>query len=320
MGFLPLNFLWERWANVASKEKILKAENETGKDLILETAFTTAKSYLEFHYTSELYQKYRRLQKDLSKITQNATNRINSGDISEYEYKRISLAAIKLENILSTTSIELRSKVNELKLVSGIDVDNIRTVKPIYRRLDGIDIKSLTNQAIQNRSDLKSSLLQLAAADKSIDYEKSKIIPEISFGIGYKKVEPEVKGMVFQFEFSLPLFKRNQHGIEISELTKRRFEAEYSLKVNKIKNEVAEAGKKVIVYQEQYESLLKIFDEELFTTASFSYEKGELTLVEFIDAISAYLDALNLKTSSEKNYLISIYELNRKIGLIGSKQ
>jgi hypothetical protein len=53
----------------------------------------------------------------------------------------------------------------------------------------------------------------------------------------------------------------------------------------------------------------------VFSTAVYSYERGELSLVEFIDGLNAYTDGMKLRNEIEIKYRQSLYQLSRVSGI-----
>lgn len=210
-------------------------------------------------------------------------------------------------------------------LITGIDIQAVSFGHDYEMENDSIkeypsgDIVELYKTALDNRPDYKAALLAIESSEDAISYEKSKIIPEINFGFGYKKVRPNINGTILQIDFEIPLFNRNQTEIEFSIIEQNKVNAEMFLLKKKIKAELSESLKKVELYKEQFNSVSGMIDKEMLSTAIFSYEKGETSLVEFIDALNAFTEGIKLQLETQMNYQISICELKNNLGILGDK-
>ena len=52
----------------------------------------------------------------------------------------------------------------------------------------------------------------------------------------------------------------------------------------------------------------------ILLTALFSYEVGEITLVDFIDGMNAYLNGLILQTNLEIEVYLNLFRLEEAVG------
>jgi len=115
--------------------------------------------------------------------------------------------------------------------------------------------------------------------------------------------------------FEIPLFRSNQLETELSEVDLNILEKQKYYLTKQIETEV----QTVFAKFKQYESLLKDKNElplkNVFTSAVYSYEQGEISLVEFIDGVNAFKDAIILHTELEIKYQQSIFELENVTAL-----
>ncbi len=318
-GTLPVNFLWERWKNISSKEGKYEAEKNLELDQIRITNYNTAKAYIELYYSLGLGNQYKSIKNEIERITVTSKTRLEMGDISEYEHKRILFASAKLSAVQNESIMQKQNKLNQLMLITGIDNQDYEMENVPLQEYPSANIAELYKTALDNRPDYKAALLAIESSEDAISYEKSRIIPAINLGLGYKKVTPNIKGTILQIDFDIPLFNRNQKEIESAIIEQNKVNAEMFLLKNKIKTELSGSLKKVELYREQFNSVSGLINKEMLSTAIFSYEKGETSLVEFIDALNAFTEGIKLQLETQMNYQISIYELKNNLGIPGVK-
>jgi len=96
-GSLPINFLWERWSYIDSKEKSVEAQKLFHKNLKWNTAYQVREYYYALHSYAELSQSLENALARLTNLSVSANHRLIEGDISEYELQRILVELNKLK-------------------------------------------------------------------------------------------------------------------------------------------------------------------------------------------------------------------------------
>ncbi|KAB2840227.1 MAG: hypothetical protein F9K45_09210, partial [Melioribacteraceae bacterium] len=169
--------------------------------------------------------------------------------------------------------------------------------------------------AFQNRKDLKAIEQLVESESAFLSHNKLKIIPNINLTAGYKKQLDNHSGSVFQLNFEIPLFKRNQLEIEQSEADLNFLEQQKEYLIKQIGTEVQASFAKL----KQYETLITNKNDlqlkNVFTSAAYSYEQGEISLVEFLDGLNAYKDGIILNKGLEIKYYQSFFELENVTAL-----
>lgn len=315
-GSLPLNFLWDRWSNINSKEKSLEAQRLFLENLKRSIIFQVQNAYIEFHFYEQLVLDLSNSLIKIDEIASTSKQRLLEGDISEYELQRILIEAIKLKSEVKEIELERNKLLNQLKLLIGYDSDReLQTIS--IQSLQSITQSSadLLKKALNYRKDLKAIEQLVESESAFLLYNKLKIIPNINLTAGYKKQLDNYSGSVFQLNFEIPLFKRNQLEIEQSEADVNILEQQKEYLIKQIATEVQASFAKF----KQYESLITNKNDlqlqNLFTSAVYSYEQGETSLVEFIDGLNAYKDGIILNKELEIKYYQSIFELENVTAL-----
>lgn len=311
-GSIPLNFLWDRWSNIASKEKIIEAQKLFYTHQKQALISKVRESYSAFNLYQYLSQDLNTTVTKLSELAETAKQRVKAGDISEYELQRILIELIKLKSIVSDTELQKRSYENDLKLLIGYEIETEITTEQFVLNTDfNLTKAELINLAIQNRGDLAATSLLIESKNVALSHNKLKGIPNINLTAGYKEQDEDFKGPIFQVDFEIPLFDRNQLGIQQSEIDLSILEKEKIFLIEIIKAEVSEAYARYTAKKNLYLDRGDLQLQNLFNTAAYSYEQGEISLVEFIDGINAHTSALILASQQLINLNQSIYELEK---------
>ncbi len=315
-GSLPLNFLWDRWSNINSKEKSLEAQRlllENSKRSII---FQVQNAYVEYHFYEQLALDLGNSLIKIGEIASASKQRLLEGDISEYELQRILIEANKLKTEVKEIELKRNNFLNRLKLLIGYDpAKELQTIPIQSLQIITQSKEEMLKTALQNRKDLKA-IEQLVESEYAfLSHNKLKIIPNINLTAGYKKQLDNYSGSVFQLNFEIPLFKRNQLEIEQSEADLNILEQQKEYLIKQIGTEVHASFAKF----KQYESLITNNNDlqlqNVFTSAAYSYEQGDISLVEFIDGLNAYKDGIILNKDLEIKYYQSIFELENVTAL-----
>lgn len=315
-GSIPLNFLWDRWSNIESKEKSFEAQklllNNSKQTIIAQVK----EAYLKYHFYTILTNELSSALDKINLIIETAKQRVKQGDIPEYDLQRILLEVNKFSVEIKAIEIEKNSSLSQLKLLIGYKDTGLST-QPIKPEIhSSLSEDELIKAAVHNRKDLKAVELLIESEKAFLSHNKLKIIPNINLTAGYKKQFDDYSGSIMQLSFEIPLFKRNQLEIEQSqtELTTLLKQKEYL--INQITEEVHNSYAKYKQYELLIESNKAIQLQNLFSTAAYSYEQGETTLVEFIDGLNAYKDAIIMNKDVEIKYYQSFFELEKVSALL----
>jgi outer membrane protein TolC len=315
-GSIPINFLWDRWSNLESKEKYLDAQDVLLYQKQINTIADVSINYHALNNYSDLTKSLNKTLLSLSELVQSSKYRLEQGDISEYEVNRILLEINKLE--VTTADIELTKNnfEKELKLLIGITTsDSLLTdLSTINNDID-MTKEELINVALDSRNDLKSLKLIQDSENLNLSYNKLKLIPNINLSAGYKEQLDNLSGTVFQIDFEIPLFNRNQMAIDQSENSLSLLQKEILFAKEKIKSDVSEAYSRFRIAKKLYQGRRDNQLENILNVALYSYRQGEITIVEFIDGINAFIEGSIMNKEVELNYNKSFYELEKAVGV-----
>ncbi len=315
-GSLPLNFLWDRWSNIDSKEKSLQAQRLLLDNSKRSIIFQVQGAYIKYHHLNELFTELSNALIKLDEIASTAKQRLAQGDISEYALQRILIEVTKLRTEVKEIELQQNNSLNQLKLLIGYDANKELTTTNISALISTTQTdKELLKTALQNRNDLKAVEQLVESESAFLSHNKLKIIPNINLTAGYKKQLDDYSGSVFQLNFEIPLFKRNQLEIEQSETDINILIQQREYLIKQIGTEVQESYAKVRQYEKLIENKNDLLLQNILTSAVYSYEQGETSLVEFIDGLNAFKEGIKLNKELDIKYHQSIFELENVTAL-----
>jgi len=315
-GAIPINFLWDRWSNLESKEKQLESERILLDHLKTVISSEVRETYFTLYYYSDLSQKLSETLSRLSEIANSAKDRFVEGDISEYELLRIRIEVNKLKATAKEIEIQEVKYRNQLKLLIGsgesdftlTDINQVN-VKTNYTE------EELIIKALENRNDLKAFQHKIESENSLLSHNKLKAIPNIYLSAGYKEQLDNFKGSVFQVNFEVPLFNRNQKAIQQSWNSIALQEKKLMFFREKVKAEVSELYTRFNINKNLYDEVSDLFLSNIFETAVYSYELGEISLVDFMDGINAFIDGSKLANEIGINFHKSFFMLEKATGI-----
>ena len=314
-GTLPLNFLWNRWSRINSKEKAKDVERLLYERLKSKIAADVRSEYYAYFHYSILSSEFNNFLERLDEITRISSARLSEGDISDYEHRRILVEINKIKSIVTEVELKRNKHFNNLSLLIGLnDNKEVELVPFEYSLQFETELNQLSSTALESRKDLLAYRMMIESEESALSYNKMQIIPEMSFTAGYKEQADNFNGTVLQFNFAVPLFDRNQTGIEKSKIQLDLLNKELLFLKEKIKREVSEAYNRFISQKRIYDTAKDSQLESIFSTAVYSYEQGEIPLVGFIDGINAYVDGLILQTDLAIEVFISLFRLEEAVG------
>lgn len=221
-----------------------------------------------------------------------AGKRFSAGHLSQVDYTKIRIARIDLENSLLTQENQFKNDAEQLGFMIGRDgkikpLIATRDTFPAYQEADLIGI------ANENRSDLLALLKQLKSAEYNTALSKAGRIPDITVGAEYDTYgRQNTPAVGFGFNFSLPLFNRNQGEIA-------RRDSEYrqlALQIEKQKRQIVVDIRQAI---NNFTTAHAVFDaykarrgevDELLGRSEKAFSLGGVTALDLLDTQKTHRD------------------------------
>ena len=272
------------------------------------------------------YQDYLNVLKNQSqsyvKLTEAYKKQAARGNIAKSELLRLQASLLELENEINETQSELNEQVKTLKVLLNIDpLTNISIVDDNMYKLtpDNIVLSDLLEVANEVRPDVKLSQLQTKFHEKSLAYEKSLRLPDLTFSANYDRYGGVWKDFIgFGISIDLPLLNRNQGNIKAARISRDQSYYLARQQQNIVSHEIASAYNN---YLYAYSFLKKINEDSLLPELDGMmdiYTKNlmnrNISMLEYIDFMEAYKSNKQTVLTAKKKVDIQFEELQYAVG------
>ncbi len=318
-GNVPLNFLWERWSGIETAHANSEAAKKLSERRLSEIVVAVKSAFVRYHYKKQILEKQEKSLKLLAEIQKSALARTEEGDISGYDQQRIQLEYLMYKRKETESKTELQNARKELMLLmmpkeaappsqtGFVPIEFTRTA----------NLQSLIEYAKENRPDVQAANYYQQSRSAQISHKQLKIIPEITLTLGYKSQSDNLKGAVVGFGMGIPFFDRKQAELTIAEAELQKAHTEVQSKKQSVELEILNTYTNLVSYAEQLEEVRAFTSqstENLIQSAEYAYLEGEMSLVELLDALRAYTEAILLQHELSIQFHINYFQFELAIG------
>ncbi|RYF69876.1 MAG: TolC family protein [Cytophagaceae bacterium] len=177
---------------------------------------------------------------------------------------------------------------------------------------------SLRQMAQRNRPDLKASESLTRQAELNYSLQRALAVPDLRVGGTYDQTGSYIQNYVgVSVSTDIPVFNRNQGAIRAARSQIGYQSQLQRQKANQVDNEVATALEKVREVERRVQGIEQSFSEQfdlLNKGVVISFQKGNVTLLEFVDLIEAYTDSIRQLNRLKADRVGAYEELNYLIG------
>jgi outer membrane protein, heavy metal efflux system len=255
--------------------------------------------------------------------------RLAAGDVSGYAVRRVRLeaaryAALRAEAMMASGEARL-----QLGALLATDVGGVRRLDAPLRdslppAIGVASADSLRAAALRARAEVRVAELEARAAQADARLVARERTPVPTLQAGFKTEtqagsDDRLNGFIAGISLPLPLFDRRQGAVDAAGAESRRLEAELEGLRRRVALEVAEAHEALVAVREQLALLapqLGIEADRALSAAQVAYTEGEITLVEWLDAVRAYQEAEASYATLRAEALIREAALERAVGAL----
>lgn len=308
---------------IALEEIEVSKTEQFFEDLLRNLKFELRSQLTDFQFNQLLIDVHQNLMDNISVLIQAYQNQMERGSVSEAELTRLKAQEILIKRQILDLNQDQKQIQKELKLLLGvnpaleIEITNEGFNKPI-EMYENILLEQIMEQARVNRPDYQLALLEAEYAQQLLSFEKSKRIPDLTFGINYDRNGSTMLDFVgFGVSFDLPLFDRNQGNIQKAEIQISQAEILKDHTLLQIENEIFQT----------HQNLLEIIDfmhaidddyaddlDELLASYTKNYRSRNLNMLEYFDFLEAYLENKIILLEAQKEFNHRVEALNYLTG------
>ena len=252
--------------------------------------------------------------------------RLVEGDVSGYSHRRIQLEAARYAGLLAEATLTRRTARLTLASFLAASVDSLRGTNfvlddSVAHATAVIADDSLQVLAARHRAELRAATLEaeVAAAEGRLVARERVPVPTLSAGLKNEQtVGRDFNGFIAGVSLPLPIWDRRRGAIEAADAEGRRRVAEAETVRRGIAREVADAAAAFRAVNEQLTLLHPLLGSESQTAlqaAQVAYTEGEISLVEWLDAVRAYQEAEGTFATLRAESLIRRAALERAVGV-----
>ncbi len=289
----------------------------------LQLVFVVREAYVGAWLAEEAEQTIGQAAEMIQVVTRAAEQRLEAGDISGYETRRLRLGRIQAEK--DEGDAELRTRAARRLLASLVlpkaslhelgPADAIVGIPPAIASGAALD-------ALARRPDLEAAARALDAARAEHRVANLGWVPDPTLNLAYKEHADGFKGATVGVDLPLPIF--NRAGGARDEAAARESAALSSLDLLRRQAELdlVDASDRYSVARGRLEGTgegIMAEAEVLLSAARVAYDEGEMTLVEFLDATGAFRDARLSALTLRAEAWLAYYNLLRAMGASGEE-
>ena len=307
-------------AKLVKKEKVAKDMAKTEFEDLLRSLKTELRKSIYETCHLQSYIKVLNIQAEsLEQLVKTYRKQVNEGNIARSELLRLQSSLLEIENEINASEMTLNEYQKTLKsLINGNPLtDIIFDMQGTSTHLiipENISLSTLLDKSMHLRPDIKRQQLTTQYHQKSLAYEKSQRIPDLTLNASYDRYGGVWKDFIgFGFSINLPFLNRNQGNIRAA-----KFLSEQSIRLEEYQHKMAqnEIIKAYNDYSKAYDFYSKINNDDFLTELDLMldvYAKNllnkNISMLEFIDFMNTFRINKQIVLESEKNVNILFEEL-----------
>jgi len=302
-------FLRNKSANISSEAARLAYQYD--RSLLIQQVRNL---YTEYWYLQHKLEVYDQALDIIDQVMRSAKDRQTEGTASGIQVQRFMVEKNRYLRMRNEVELELMQAGQQLAsmITSSRETDvefDVESTLPVEPIIENEEI--LLQYALQQRADLQAMELQSEALGLKYKVEKRERLPDLNVMFGYKNQSDGSKGFVIGGGIKLPIFNRNSGSITMAEAEHRSVETSLHLKSRTIRNQVDIAYLRVQNLYAQWEDMQQTpLSTQMLETAQVSYQEGQYSLVELLDATKAYVDGRSLQYRISADYQQALFILD----------
>lgn len=286
-------------------------------------------SYLEAVKQQELYKVKRNAYENMQTLAASDSIRFTLGQIREVDAMQSRVEAGVLRNELVQAGAELENMFSNLNLLTGqISPDTLYYPEAsLHQQMKSFVLADLLMTAGLNRTDVVAALknrevaaraLKVSRRDRNTDVDLSVAVSRNNRVRNEEAPAPPFTGVTAGIAIPLKFSNLNKGAVRAARYREQQAELHYRQALLQVQTEVMQAYRNYQSFTDQvrqYENGLLLRAREVMDGKIYSYNRGEVSLLEVLDAQRTYdeVQARYIETLFEYN--VSLVELERASGI-----
>lgn len=242
-------------------------------------------------------------------------------NVSLRELLRLKALLFQLNNDRTSIIFQLADDERALRTILSVE----SPIRPIVNeqtltryRLPVQPDDTLRQMALRRRPDLLAAESLTRQAELNYNLQRALAVPDVRVGGAYDQAGSYINNYVgLSLSTDIPLFNRNQGAIRAAKSQISYQNQLQKQRIIQISNEVSTSLQKVREVERRVETLEQEFSEQfelLNRGVITNFQKGNITLIEFVDLIEAYNDSVQQLNRLKADRVSAYEELNYLIG------
>lgn len=286
------------------------------EDTIRQLGYAVKDAYYRVQNAQEHLEVDEGIRGGLTNLLQTLPDELTR-EITQQERVRLTLLAMGAESQLIRDIQELDGAKGDLRVLLAIapDTELELTTELDYQRVDP-DVTSLRREAAEKRPDVRAKRLLYLQRRAELKLARATQYPDFTVGVGHTVQGPEGPDNHQQWTFSLgaplPVFDRNQGGIEGASVEVQSAEADLQKTLNEVQNQVTVAYRRFVQSRklvEAYRTGVLKKAQALFNFVQRAYTNGDVGILDVENTRRAVGD-------TKENYLDALFHYQRELLLL----
>ena len=257
-----------------------------------------------------------------------AAVRLEQGDISGYEYRRIALEAARYISLDASLESERNYARLQLAQLIAPSADSVQVIASAMILSDlefpdevDLPLDTLVEMALNQRRDLVAQEHEVAARVSELRLRRREALPNPEVGFGFKNESSAGdtgSGFTFRIGLQVPLWNRSGGEVRAQSALVLVAESEREQLRRSVEGEVRQAWSALRAAQRQVVALEDLLGEDArigLQAAEAAYAEGEISLVEWLDAVRAYHEAQLNFSDLVAGRAVRFMDLQRAVGV-----
>jgi cobalt-zinc-cadmium efflux system outer membrane protein len=313
--------------------ELAKSQNELTK-FLLQDYFRNLRAYATINYLAAMQNKLLldvqlNSYQQMNQLAKSDSIRFKLGSITQLDARQSKLEAATMLNDVYQAEAEWKAALVNLTVLLGLkQTDTLFIANGDFSRFDrSFTLQELITTAQNNRADLlaalqnknvSQNLLKLAQANRVIDLG-------LNTGIGYASyvrnvIAPTPAFTTINAGISIPLkFSNNRPGeLKAAYFANQQADVQYKEVELQIQSEITQAYFNYLAQQKQVQQFnngLLVEAKAVLDGKIYSYQRGETSLLEVLNAQRTYNDVQQAYYQTLYNYAAALVELERAAGI-----
>ncbi|TGY88214.1 TolC family protein [Marinicauda algicola] len=226
----------------------------------------------------------------LTALGEATRQRVQAGDASRLELERVRQETLLLPTLAAEARLEVESAADRLFIATGANVSG-------YERIAGQLLPAIDPQSAASPVSARLASLEAEAdAAEARERAASRLVPDVTVGVGLRQIEGPMEeiGVLVSASVPLPIFDRHQGEQRERAADTRLAEARLRLEQRRFEAQTGMLARRMVALHRtalEYEEAALASARELRRIALVSYQGGETSALEAIDAIRTAYEA-----------------------------